>query len=83
MNTKKDVPTFPPISNNDFTSAVRDQILNRVERDYEEFKKTHTFNFPTWLYGPPKGKLFKVEVEDCPRFGDKLLLNLILEGQRF
>ena len=70
MNTKKDVPTFPPISNNDFTSAVRDQILNRVERDYEEFKKTHTFNFPTWLYGPPKGKLFKVEVEDCPRFGD-------------
>ena len=70
MNTKKDAPTFPPNSNNDFTSAVRDQILNRVERDYEEFKKTHTFNFPTWLYGPPKGKLFKVEVEDCPRFGD-------------
>jgi len=67
MNTKK---PFQPISNNDFTSAVRDQILNRVERDYEEFKKTHTFNFPTWLYGPPKGKLFKVEVEDCPRFGD-------------
>jgi len=70
MNTKKAHPPFQPISNNDFTSAVRDQILNRVERDYEEFKKTHTFNFPTWLYGPPKGKLFKVEVEDCPRFGD-------------
>ena len=71
MNTKKAHPPFQPISNNDFTSAVRDQILNRVERDYEEFNKTHTFNFPTWLYGPPKGKLFKVEVEDCPRFGDK------------
>jgi biuret amidohydrolase len=70
MNTKKDPPAFPPISNNDFTCAVRDEILNRVERDYEEFKKTHTFSFPTWLYGPPKGTLFKVEVEDCPRFGD-------------
>jgi nicotinamidase-related amidase len=70
MNTKKDPPAFPPISNNDFTCAVRDKILNRVERDYEEFKKTHTFSFPTWLYGPPKGTLFKVEVEDCPRFGD-------------
>jgi nicotinamidase-related amidase len=70
MNTKKDPPTFPPISNNDFTCAVRDEILNRVERDYEEFKKTHTFSFPTWLYGPPKGTLFKLEVEDCPRFGD-------------
>ena len=70
MNTKKDPPAFPPISNNDFTCVVRDEILNRVERDYEEFKKTHTFSFPTWLYGPPKGTLFKVEVEDCPRFGD-------------
>jgi nicotinamidase-related amidase len=70
MNTKKDPHASPPISNNDFTFAVRDDILNRVERDYEEFKKTHTFKFPTWLYGPPKGKLFKVEVEDCPRFGD-------------
>lgn len=70
MNTKKDPPVFPPISNNDFTCAVRDEILNRVERDYEEFKKTNTFSFPTWLYGHPKGTLFKVEVEDCPRFGD-------------
>ena len=70
MNNKKDPPAFSPISNNDFTFALRDEILNRVERDYEEFKKTHTFSFPTWLYGPPKGKLFKVEVEDCPRFGD-------------
>jgi len=69
MNTKKYAPAFPPISNND-SFAVRDEILNRVESDYEEFKKTHTFNFPTWLYGSPKGKLFKVEVEDCPHFGD-------------
>jgi nicotinamidase-related amidase len=60
-----------PTPNKDFISAARDEILHKVEKDYEEFKKTHTFAFPTWLYGQPKGKLFKVEVEDCPRFGDK------------
>jgi biuret amidohydrolase len=61
----------PPSSNTDFTSATRDAVLNRVEQDYEEFKKTRTFRYPTWLYGPIKGRLFKVEVEDCPRFGDR------------
>src|ERR671936_1632618 len=60
-----------PVPNKDFVSATRDEILDRVEKDYERFKNTHTFEFPTWLYGHPKGKLFKVEVEDCPRFGDK------------
>jgi len=69
MNRIKDVQSTKP--NKDFISATRDKILNKVEKDYEEFKKTHTFAFPTWLYGPPKGKLFKVQVEDCPRFGDK------------
>jgi nicotinamidase-related amidase len=65
-------PSAPrsPSSNTDFTSATRDSVLNRVEQDYEEFKKTRTFRYPTWLYGPIKGRLFKVEVEDCPRFGD-------------
>ncbi len=51
-------------------SAAQDEIKSRIERDYKEFQETRTFRFPTWLYGPPKGKLFKVEVEDCPRFGD-------------
>jgi nicotinamidase-related amidase len=60
----------PPSSNTDFTSATRDAVLNRVEEDYEEFKKTRTFRYPTWLYGPIKGRLFKVEVEDCPKFGE-------------
>jgi nicotinamidase-related amidase len=60
----------PPSSNKDFTSATRDAVLNRVEQDYQEFKKTRTFRYPTWLYGPIKGTPFKVEVEDCPRFGD-------------
>ena len=63
-------PSAPPSPNTDFTSATRDAVLNRVEQDYEEFKKTRTFRYPTWLYGPIKGRLFKVEVEDCPRFGD-------------
>ena len=55
----------------DFCSALREELLQRVETDYEEFKRTHTFKFPTWLYGSPRGKLFKLEVEDCPRFGEK------------
>lgn len=67
---KKNIPP-PPTPIRDFTAAAREEVLKRVEQDYEEFKKTKTFKFPTWLYGPPRGKLFKVEVEDCPRFGDK------------
>jgi nicotinamidase-related amidase len=57
--------------NRDYSNGARDEMLKRVQQDYEEFKKTRTFKFPTWLYGPIKGKSFKVEVEDCPRFGDK------------
>jgi hypothetical protein len=41
-------PSAPPSSNTDFTSATRDAVLNRVEQDYEEFKKTRTFRYPTW-----------------------------------
>ncbi|MGH9988808.1 MAG: cysteine hydrolase family protein [Nitrososphaera sp.] len=63
-------PSAPPSSNTDFTSATRDAVSNRVEQDYQEFKKTRTFRYPTWLYGPIKGRLFKVEVEDCPKFGE-------------
>ena len=63
-------PSASPSSNTDFTSASRDLVLDRVEQDYQEFKKTRTFRYPTWLYGPIKGRLFKVEVEDCPRFGE-------------
>lgn len=61
----------PEGSDRDFATAAREEILKRVEQDYEEFKKTKTFKFPTWLNGPPRGKLFKVEVEDCPRTGDR------------
>jgi len=53
-----------------FYGANRDKFLKRVEEAAEKFKTTKTFEFPTWQYGEPVGKLFKLEVEDCPRFGD-------------
>lgn len=53
-----------------FYSANRDKFLKRVEDAAESFKTTKTFAFPQWLYGPPVGTLFKLEVEDCPNFGD-------------
>jgi biuret amidohydrolase len=68
---KKTNPTRSTNSSTDMSGRVRNEIANRVEIDYEEFKESHTFKFPTWLYGPVKGKLLTVEVEDCPRFGDK------------
>jgi nicotinamidase-related amidase len=70
MSAKKTGKVPIPFPNQGFIGALRDELLERAQKDYENFKKTSTFEFPTWLYGPPKGKLFKVEVEDCPRFGD-------------
>lgn len=52
-------------------SPATDKVLRRVQQDYEEFKKKHTFRFPTWLYGSKKGRLINLEVEDCPQFGDR------------
>jgi nicotinamidase-related amidase len=45
-------------------------FLKRVEEGYEEWKKSKTYAIPEWLYGPPKGKLFRVACEDIPNFGD-------------
>lgn len=53
-----------------FMQRAQRDALDRVAEAYERFQETKTFEFPTWLYGEPQGKLFKVEVEDCPRFGD-------------
>jgi nicotinamidase-related amidase len=53
-----------------YMEQAREEKLTRVVEAYEQFKKDKTFHFPTWLYGEPLGKLFTVEVEDCPRFGD-------------
>ena len=49
----------------------KEEKLARVQEDYETFLETRTFKFPSWLYGPVQGKLIKVEIEDCPNFGDK------------
>ena len=53
-----------------FYHTNRERLQARVTEAYEQFKKTKTFEFPRWLYGEPLGKLIKVEVEDCPNFGD-------------
>jgi nicotinamidase-related amidase len=52
------------------TDRSREAYLERVEEAYEEFQDTGVFRYPEWLYGPPKGALFEVPVEDCPDFGD-------------
>ena len=75
INQKKFLSSISVMDNN-LVSSSRDEILDRAERDYKEFQKTQTFKFPTWLYGPLKGKLLTIEVEDCPRFGDKAYLEL-------
>jgi len=68
--------TSRPRTYEPYLSGNRDKMLQRVQEAYERFKETKTFEFPTWLYGPPKGTLFKVEVEDCPRFGDTAYVEL-------
>jgi biuret amidohydrolase len=47
----------------------RNETLARVQEGYEEWKRTKIYKIPQWLYGPPKGKLFKVACEDVPNFG--------------
>ncbi len=48
----------------------REKYLEKVQEAYERFEETGIIQYPEWLYGPPKGELFRVEVEDCPDFGD-------------
>ena len=40
MNTRKNIDATATTQNKDISSA-RDEILKRVEKDYEEFKETH------------------------------------------
>ena len=49
---RKNIDAAPTTQNKDISSAARDKVLERAEKDYKEFKETHTFKFPTWLYGP-------------------------------
>lgn len=58
----------------DILDKRREMILARAQKDYEDFQKDRTFKFPVWQYGQPKGKLFKVECEDNPDFGETSFL---------
>lgn len=50
------------------------ETLAQAQRDYEDFLKNRTFKYPTWLYGQPRGTLFRVECEDNPKFGESSFL---------
>lgn len=61
------------MSKQDFVQSQRggrEQYLEKVEEAYERYEETGVIHYPEWLYGPPKGELFTVEVEDCPDFGE-------------
>lgn len=59
-----------------YLNVAREEFLKRVQKEYDHFQETKTFQFPTWQYGEPKGKLFKVEVEDTPNFGENAYIEL-------
>lgn len=58
----------------EFMAKTREEKLKLVKKGYDIFQETKTWAYPTWQYGEPKGKLFKVEVEDSPNFGDTAYL---------
>lgn len=60
----------------EFLKGGRETFLKRIEEGYQQFKETKTYTFPIWKYGEPKGKLFKVEVEDSPTFGETAFVEL-------
>lgn len=76
--TKKQVREFEP-----FMEKGREEKLEKVEQAYEKFQETKTFHYPEFMYGPPKGDLFKVEVEDCPEFGDTSYVELDADRTAF
>lgn len=59
-----------------FYSKARDLKLAKVQEAYDEFQKSKTFRYPTWMYGDPIGKIITLEVEDCPRFGDTAYIEM-------
>lgn len=59
-----------------FFNSNRDNMLARVDQAFEHFQQTKTFEYPTWLYGNPIGKIIKLEVEDAPRFGDTAFIEM-------
>lgn len=60
----------------EFLNKSREIFLEKVDEAYEEFKESKVLRFPVWQYGEPKGKLFKLEVEDAPKFGQNAFIEL-------
>lgn len=63
-----------PRSYEPFLDAGREERLRLVRKYYELFLKDKVLYFPAEIYGPPRGKLFRVEVEDFPTFGETAYL---------
>lgn len=59
-----------------FYNKGREAFLKRVSDAAEKFQKTKTFEFPSWMYGEPLGKIIKLEVEDCPNFGETAYIEM-------
>lgn len=57
-------------------SLSSENINQKVNKAYEDFKESRTYSYPTWQYGEPLGTLFKVEVEDSPNFGQTAYVEL-------
>ena len=57
-------------------SLASDNINEKVNKAYEDFKESRTYSYPKWQYGEPLGTLFKVEVEDSPTFGQTAYVEL-------
>lgn len=57
-------------------SLSSENINQKVNKAYEDFKESRTYSYPTWQYGEPLGTLFKVEVEDSPNFGKTAYVEL-------
>lgn len=54
----------------EFMHETREETLRRVQEGHATFEETRTYQYPKWLYGAPRGTLFKVECEDSPTFGE-------------
>lgn len=57
-------------------SLSSENINQKVNKAYEDFKESRTYSYPIWQYGEPLGTLFKVEVEDSPNFGQTAYVEL-------
>lgn len=53
---------------------TQDIFTEQINFAYQRFSIDKTFAYPEWLYWVAKGALFKVEVEDCPDFGETAYL---------